>query len=253
MFSTKQTIVGKTTRGFMALTDNKREKKSKRDKNRPVTTEHNYRWSDQQKMEAIQTWLAVGNLSLTSRILNIPEITLRVWKASSWWNEAVEDLRLSENIKVTARMRKLIEASQNIVAQRLETGDPFFNQKKGIVEYKPVSLKDAHKVAVDLMDRVPELERLTTDDKSTVQKDDDKLERLAERFAEMATKSIEKQINKKRTVDVTVKDVTDAVYDQREEGLQEGAGLGTQEQAGESETEGSEEFGSFHDDGSREG
>jgi hypothetical protein len=126
---------------------------------------------------------------------------------------------------LSARMKSLVEASQTIVAQRLETGDPILNQKTGEIVYKPVSMKDAHKVAVDLIDRKKELDKLTTDDGPTEQRDDDKLERLAERFAEMATKSIETQMNKRRTVDVEFADVVEndnAVYDEREEGLQEG-------------------------------
>jgi hypothetical protein len=81
-----------------------------------------------------------------------------------------------------------------------------------------VSMKDAHKVAVDLIDRKKELDKLTVDDGPTEARDDDKLEKLAERFAEMATKSIENNLNKRRTVDA---EIVDAVHDEREAGLQE--------------------------------
>ena len=99
-------------------------------------------------------------------------------------------------------MKKIVEASHTIVAQRLESGDPILNQKTGEIIYKPVSLKDAHKVAVDLMDRQHTLDKLTDAEAPSEERDDNKLEKLAEKFAEMATKSIEKEINKRRTVDV---------------------------------------------------
>jgi hypothetical protein len=202
----------------MALTDNAREKKSKRVKKKPMDAVGNFRYSDAQKVEAVSSWLALGNLALTSRLLGIPEITLRVWKTSEWWKNLVEEMRMQEKIVLSARMKSLVEASQTIVAQRLESGDPILNQKTGEIIYKPVSMKDAHKVAVDLIDRKKELDKLTVDDGPTEARDDDKLEKLAERFAEMATKSIENNLNKRRTVDA---EIVDAVHDEREAGLQE--------------------------------
>lgn len=208
----------------MALTDNERTKKEKRNKNRAIDAGSNFRWSDKQKLEAVQSYLALGNLALTSRILGIPEVTLRVWKAQEWWKDVVEDLQRQEKIQLSNRMKKLVEASQNIVAQRLETGDPILNQKTGEIIYKPVSMKDAHKVSVDLIDRATILEKATRDDTPTVEGDDNKLEKLAEKFAEMATRSIQNKMDKTRTVEVE-----DAVYvDQNHEDNHEG-GAGVEE------------------------
>ena len=208
----------------MALSDAENEKNRKRNKNRSIEAGSNFRWSDKQKLEAVQSYLALGNLALTSRILGIPEITLRVWKASEWWKTVVEDIQRQEKIELSNRMKKLIEASQNIVAQRLETGDAVMTAKGEIV-YKPVSLKDAHKVAVDLIDRKKVMDAAAVDTVVTDEKAESKLEQLATRFAELATKSIEKNINKQRTVDavdVEIKEDDDAVYEEREEGLQDG-------------------------------
>lgn len=206
----------------MALTDNENEKSRKRNKSRAIEAGSNYRWSDKQKLEAINSYLVLGNLSLTSRVLGIPEITLRVWKTTTWWKEAVDDLKIQEKIQLSNRMKTLVEASQSIVANRLENGDPVLNQKTGEIVMKPVSMKDAHKVAIDLIDRREKVEKATMDEAPSDQQNDDKLERLATKFAEMATKSIEKQINKSRTIDVVdvmpVEDI-DAIYDKREEGL----------------------------------
>lgn len=210
----------------MALTDNERAKQEDRAKRRSIE-DTSKRWSDQQKMEAIQSYLALGNLALTARVLGIPEITLRVWKASDWWKDVVEDLKRQEKIVLSNRMKKLVEASHTIVAQRLESGDPILNQKTGEIIYKPVSMKDAHKVAVDLLDRQNILEKATNEDSGTPEGDDNKLEKLAERFAEMATKSIEKNFDKRRTIDVgaveiSQRDNDNAVHEERETRLQAG-------------------------------
>jgi hypothetical protein len=205
----------------MALTDNAKEKakpRTKRKRKGDIGVV-NTRYSDSQKVEAVTSYLALGNLALTSRILGIPEITLRKWKAEEWWKTLVEELKMQDRIELSARMKRLVEASQTIVAQRLETGDPIWDQKKGEVVYKPVSMKDAHKVAVDLIDRRKELEKMTQDTTVTEKEDDRKLEKLAEKFAEMATMSIQKKFDKKRTIEG---DVSDAVYEERKEGLQDG-------------------------------
>jgi hypothetical protein len=210
----------------MALTDNEREKKIKRTKKKSLTAEGNFRWSDKQKMEAVTSWLALGNLALVSRLSGIPEVTLRVWKASTWWKELVEELKMQESIQLSSRMKQLVEASQTIVAQRLESGDPILNQKTGEIVYKPVSMKDAHKVAVDLIDRKKELDKLTSDDVVTDERADDKLTKLAEKFAEMATRSIEKNLNKQRTIDADDVEIIErdahAVHEEREARLREG-------------------------------
>jgi hypothetical protein len=207
----------------MALSDNENEKQRKRTKNRAIDAGSNFRWSDKQKLEALHSYLALGNLALTSRILGIPEITLRVWKASEWWKQATEEIKVQEHIELSNRMKKLVEASQLLVAQRLEQGDPVLNQKTGQIVMKPVSLKDAHKVAVDLIDRRKDIEKMAQGkEENTEQDDKNKLEQLAEKFAEMATKSIEKNFNKRRTVDAEDIEVIDAVHEEREEGLQTG-------------------------------
>lgn len=238
----------------MALTDTESAKKEKRNKRRSVEAK-TFRWSDQQKLEAVTSWLALGNLAMVSRILSIPEITLRVWKTSEWWNKAVEEIRLSENVQLSARMKKLVEASHTIVAQRLETGDPILNQKTGEIIYKPVNLRDAHRVAVDLIDRQKEVDKLTRDTSPSEERDDDKLAKLAERFAEMATMSIEKQFNKRRTVDSVdnVEDVHHAAYDQRQARLPESFGLGEGETPGEAGPTSAEQQGSEGDDQTGEG
>lgn len=234
----------------MALTDTESAKKEKRNKRRSVEAKTNYRWSDQQKLEAVSSWLALGNLAMVSRILSIPEITLRVWKTSEWWAKAVEEIRLSENVQLSARMKKLVEASHVIVAQRLETGDPILNQKTGEIIYKPVNLRDAHRVAVDLIDRQKEVDKLTRDTAPSEERDDDKLAKLAERFAEMATMSIEKQFNKRRTVDAVdiVEDVHHAAYDARQARLPESFGVGEEESAGTAGPTSAEQQGSEGDD-----
>jgi len=182
----------------------KKEHKSKR--GRSIAAETNKQWSDKQKMEAIQSWLLLGNLALTSRILGIPEITLRVWKRTEWWNDAVQEIKTQDRIQLSSRMKKIVDASLSVVEDRLVNGDFQFDQKSGEVIRKPVNMKDAHKVAIDLQDRQELMEKVEKPE-NTDDAIEGRLLKLAEKFADMATKRIEQKVDEHRTVDAEDIDV----------------------------------------------
>lgn len=177
----------------------KKPKKSRRD--RSVLAKTNKQWSDQQKTEAVQTYLLLGNLAMTSRILGIPEITLRVWKNTGWWKDLVAEIKSQERVELSSKLKKIVNASLAVVEDRLVNGDFQFDQKSGEVIRKPVNMKDAHKVAMDMNARQELLEKTekeVVNDASV----EDKLLKLADKFAEMATRKIEQKQLDERTVDV---------------------------------------------------
>jgi transposase-like protein len=174
---------------------------------RSMTAPTNKRWSDSQKMEAVNSYVLLGNLSMTGRILGIPLDTLNLWRKSEWWQTLLLEVRSQERIQLTGRLRKMVDASLSVVEDRLAHGDFQFDQKSGQVVRKPVNMKDAHKVAMDLQERQEVLEKAekpeTTEDGIEL-----KLLSLANKFAEMATKKIEQQNNSRRTVEA--EDIEDA-------------------------------------------
>ncbi len=182
----------------MALSDAPRERALKRVKSKSPTETKNTRWSDKQKLEAINAYLALGNLAMASRIVGIPEVTLRVWKTTQWWNEVVEDIKTQERLVLSNKLKNLVEAAHSVVENRLINGDPVV-LKNGSVVTVPVKLRDAHRVAVDLLNQKTVVERKNVGDSNLLEGQDAKLEQLAEKFAEFATKKI---IDKQRTIDV---------------------------------------------------
>jgi hypothetical protein len=151
-------------------------------------------------MDAVNSYLLLGNLALTGRLLNIPEITLRVWKATTWWKDCVAEIKASEKIELSARIKKLVDASMTVVEDRMVNGDFQYDQKSGTMVRKPVNMKDAHKVSVDLQARQDILEKSEVV-VQTEEHVEDKLLKLAEKFADMATKKIEQNNNDRRTID----------------------------------------------------
>ena len=207
----------------MAFSDTEREKDKKRNVNRALSADTNKRWSDAQKLEAVQSYLVLGNISLVARILSIPRITLQVWKASNWWKELIEELRLQEKMELSNKMKNIVNAAHAVVENRLLNGDAVLNQKTGQIVYKPVAMRDAHRVAVDLLNQKNSLDKMNLEP-DQAEGATDKLELLAEKFAEFATKKIEQKLDKARTIEVmgvVDTEVTDAIYEEREEGLQE--------------------------------
>jgi hypothetical protein len=189
----------------MALSDNPKEKDRKRPIRSALETS-NKRWSDKQKMEAITSYLVLGNLALVSRLMNIPEITLRIWKASDWWKEVVDDLKSQERIELSNKMKKIVDAAHQVVENRLLNGDPVV-LKDGSVISKPVAMKDAHRVAVDLLNQRDTLERVNKPVEERASSDEEKLKQLAEKFATFATMKLEQNLDKKRTVEMDIQDV----------------------------------------------
>lgn len=208
----------------MALSDSAKYQGKPSGRRRAVNADTNKHWSDSQKIEAVTTYLALGELRLTAAVLKIPEITLRVWKQKEWWKDIERELRTQEDLVLSARLQKIISKSLEQVEDRLSHGDFIYDQKTGQLVRKPVSMKDAHKVSMDMVDkREALLNRQPVT--QTLEAVDSRLEKLAQKFAELANQA------KKPTIEVTdvivgqatdERETVDAVHEEWQEGLQDG-------------------------------
>lgn len=190
----------------MALSDSEllKERKTRR---RAVSAKGTH-WSDSQKLEAVQTYLMLGSVRMTSAALKIPEITLKVWRSSTWWKDLESELKIQDELQLSTRLKKIAEKSFAAVEDRLEHGNFVFDQKTGKIRRIPVNLKDAHKVAIDSINH----QELIAKKHVEVANDGqimDKLEQLANKFAEMASDKFKQIADDQRTVEVElVEDVT---------------------------------------------
>jgi transposase-like protein len=142
-------------------------------------------WSDSQKLEAVTTYLSLGNLALTSRVLKIPEMTLREWKQKDWWKEIEGELKVQDNIQLSSRLKRIIESTLSVTEDRLANGDWIYDNKTGQLVRKPVNMRDAHKVAMDMIEKREILDNKAPTSVS-VEQIDDKLKKLAEKFEQIA-------------------------------------------------------------------
>lgn len=196
----------------MALTDTEAYK-DRKPKRRAIDAKGKH-WSDSQKLEAVQTYLMLGSVRMTSAALKIPEITLKIWRSSAWWKDLESELKIQDELQLSTRLKKIAEKSFAAVEDRLEHGNFVFDQKTGKIRRIPVNLKDAHKVALDSIQQKDLIGKKHVDVANDGQIMD-KLEQLASKFAEMATDKFKQIKDETRTVemaDVIEEDTDDAVY-----------------------------------------
>lgn len=147
----------------------------------------------------MQTWLVLGNLKLACASLKIPYQTAKQWKAQEWWKQVENDLTVQEDLQLSARLKRIVNASYDVVEDRMANGDFVYDQKTGEMRRKPVAMKDAHKVGLDLQERRDELlQRHIAGESVTTDKIEKTLSDLAEQFAKIAN-----SVNTKAPIQVT--------------------------------------------------
>lgn len=142
-------------------------------------------YSDRQKIDAVQTYLMVGNLAETARILNINEVTVRSWKSSDWWHELTEEMKKQDNILLNKKLKSIANKSLELMQERLDQGDWIYDQKTGELRRKPVTLKDATSATtavLTLQEKLNEKENFSVAQEHIEQK----LSKLAEAFTKLS-------------------------------------------------------------------
>lgn len=155
-------------------------------------------WSESQKLEAATTFLALGNGAQTAAVLDIPLATFNRWRYTDWFKKIVDDLKAEDNLKLNARLTKLVSKALDVTEDRLDKGNYQYDPKTSELIRVPVSMKDAAKVANDMLERKDLIESKPQQEQieKTV---DARLAALAEQFKQFA-KPKEKDITPKPLV-----------------------------------------------------
>jgi hypothetical protein len=172
-----------------------------------------YKFPVEKRIEVVTKWLALGNMRLVAELTGVSYQLCREWKTSEWWQELVDEVKASRSLQLDNKLSKIVDKSLETIADRLENGDVVFNQKTGQVVRKEVSLKDATKVATDLLTRQAALqkqenEQMIQKDQGTIQ---DQLKLLAAEFAKFNGR------NTGPVQDIPFVETTDAIHDERED------------------------------------
>lgn len=192
-----------------------------------------YKFPVEKRIEVATKWLALGNMRLVSELTGVSYQLCRLWKQEPWWEEMIAEIKASKTRQLDDKLSRIVDKSLDAISDRIENGDVIFNQKTGTIQRKDVSLRDATKVATDLLTRQAIIQK--QENEAVVHQDavsiKDQLAMLALEFA---------KFNKTNTGPiedaVIVKEIENAVYEEWKTGLQEGSGT-IHEQAFSSEEE----------------
>ena len=162
-------------------------------------------WPESKKLEVIQAYLVMGNLALAARTCNVPEITVRQWKASQYWKDTEDELRRGGKLKLGAKLAALIEKSMDVLGDRLENGDFVLHPRTGEIIRKPVSAEHSNKIVSQLIDRQLKVEEAASTEKVTDEGLEDRLAKIrAELISFAKTKQLPPSLIVKETIDVLV-------------------------------------------------
>ena len=195
-------------------------------------------WSEKKKNEALAFYVANGSMTETSRAVQVPVSTLNKWKASEWWKEQVAAIRNEEYDKLDVKLSKALDKALDQVMDRIEKGDHIYDPRTGAIRQIPAKLRDVNNAFNSIMDKRQLIRKQPTkivEQQSTAAQ----LANLANQFAafvsgkkptdnlkDVTLEFIEGETVEQdedgtyRVIDTTGED--DALYDQREEGLQKG-------------------------------
>lgn len=179
----------------------------------------NAHWPVEKKIEAVTTYLTLGNLRQVAAVTGVSYGMIKQWRMAPWWKDIEAEIVASRRVAAATKLNKIVDKSLAVIDDRLDNGDFVYNNKSGEVIRKPVNLKDATSAANALMQRAAIIEKLNKDEQIVENQVSikDQLANLAEQFALMNNRS------KAGASDIEFKE-THALHDQRPSGLQEGSG-----------------------------
>lgn len=146
-------------------------------------------WSEAKKIQVVSTWLMTGNCEMVSMVCKVPAQTIRLWRTKPWWKELEGVIKEEENLQASASLKKIIDKSLETVLDRLERGDWQYDPKTGELIRRPVLLRDAQKVAGEMIDRRELLKKVHTE-KIAAPSVEESLKLIAAEFAKLATGAV---------------------------------------------------------------
>ncbi len=199
------------------LSDSDKFKVAPSGRKRAIGAKTSKSWADSQKIEAVTTYLALGDLKLTGAVLKIPEQTLRSWKSTVWWKEVQDELSVQDDLKLSTRLKTIIESTLAAAEDRIRHGDFIYDSKRGELVRRPISLKDAHRVTMDMVQKRIDIAKANVQSIPT-EMIEDRLLKLAERMAAIATgQSIPKVIEVTDVIEGSFSESDDEFDDDRSE------------------------------------
>jgi hypothetical protein len=148
-------------------------------------------WTDNQKLEAVATYLNVGTLTGTALVTGVPHSTLEKWKTTPFWKEAVLKLQAEDAQELDSSMQKIVQRALKAVQDRLDNGDTVWDHKAQEIVRVPVKAQTALNITKDLLKEQKAI-RQGPQQKEKEETINSRLLKLAENFAALAQDNTKK-------------------------------------------------------------
>ena len=142
-------------------------------------------WSQNQRLQAVSTYLMLGNMAETAVVTGIPLPTLKTWNTTDWFKEYCLQLQSEDVQQMDSNLKRVINKALKATEERLDVGDAQFDQKTGEIIRIPVKAHVALKITTDLMTKQQKLTDKPVE-KELEKTIDDRLLKLSEEFARFA-------------------------------------------------------------------
>jgi len=155
---------------------------------RKTSTDRRYKkshWTQNQKLEAVSTYLMLGSLTETALVTGVPVATLKMWKHTDWFKEYALQLQTEDVQQMDSNLKRIIGKALKATEDRIDHGDAQFDQKTGEIVRVPVKAHVALKISTELMTKQQKLHEnpIREEVEKTI---DDRLLKLSEEFARFA-------------------------------------------------------------------
>jgi hypothetical protein len=148
-------------------------------------------WSKNQKLQAVITYLALGNMHEAAIATGIPYPTIRVWKYQDWFKELVTQIRDEDIQQLDSNLQRVAKKSIIALEDRIDNGDVQYDPKTGKLIKIPIKAHVALKISTELLTKQDKLREKP--EKREIEKTiDDRLLKLSEEFQKFArSKTVE--------------------------------------------------------------
>ena len=157
-------------------------------------------WTQNQKLEAVSTYLMLGNMAETAVVTGIPLQTLKVWKTTDWFKDYSLQLQTEDVQQMDSNLKRVIQKALKATEERIDMGDAQFDQKTGDIIRIPIKAHVALKITTELLTKQQKLNENPI--KEEVEKTiDSRLLKLSEEFSRFANA-------RANTIEIEAVDVT---------------------------------------------
>lgn len=149
-------------------------------------------WSDEKRIEAVATYIALGSMAETHRVTTIPLNTLWSWKQQgTWWKDVEQALRAEKNNETSTKLNGIVNKTLEAIVDRVDNGDYLYDQRTGDIKRIPVTSASLNKIATTLLDRRLTLDKMEVakveEEVDSTAKLEKQLTKLADSFAKFVS------------------------------------------------------------------